>query len=160
MELNPISLRFHMNESGVTIDNAGIDLAANGNVDCGYFVIPFKCSPYMAGGVVTEGFAGGTSGEGELQFDRRQVAGSDTSRGVADIGRLVFGVTGVSAQGETCYDVACQNTGVTLEPGMEVIVQQVRGPLGAGEAGHVKPFLLVRYMPESRANLASLQETS
>ena len=160
MELNPMPLDFVMNESGVTIDNTGIDMEGHANADAGYFVIPFKCSPYMAGGVVTEGFAGGTSGEGELQFDRRQVAGSDTSRGVADIGRLVFGVTGVSAQGETCYDVACQNAGVTLEPGMEVMVQVVRGPTGSGQAGKVKPFLLVRYMPETRANLASLQETS
>ena len=157
MELNPTYLPFVMHESGTTVDNQGIDLANHANADAGVFPIPFQCEVVRAMGCVTEGLAG-ASAVPELRFAKRPTAGSDTSRGDGDIALLNFGVSGVSAQGEVAYDEAAHGT--VLSPGQEVVVQVVRGASGNGEAGHVRPMLLVRYNTETKANMTALQETT
>jgi len=154
----PISLVFKMNESGTTVDNDGVDLAghATGTTtdeagDIGKFVIPYKCEVHIAQLVVTEGM-GGTP---RLKFDHRPTAGSNTARGEGDIGDINLGVTGVSAEGDVAYDEVAKGT--ILDPGDEVVVRVVTGATGQGT---VWPQLLVKYMPETPANISSMQATA
>jgi len=160
MELNPESLAFRcFLVTGTSMDSQGIDLAvcANGD-DLGAFDIPYKCVVHQAQVEIKEGLAGST-GTARIKFDLRATAGSDTGRGDGDIGDLNLGVTGVSAQGERAYDQVA--FGTALEPGEEVVVEAVTTTYGqAGAAGHIWPFLLVRYVPEAVANLSALQATT
>ena len=158
-EINPTFLQFHPTSVGTSWDDEGIDFAGGGvNTDMGVFHVPFKCEVIAAQMTVTEDFAG-TSTEAEVAFERRFAAGSDTGRGVKDVAHIFLGQTGVSVQGEVAYDIA--GAGVSLEPGMEVVVKLISGSgietLGTGKA---RPDLIVRYLPETLANLSALQETA
>jgi|GEM_PF-1334763 len=169
MELNPAVLEFHPFAgvsvesgdhmvAGTTRDALGLDIAGHVAGDMGVFKVPFKCDVVLAMVEITEGLAGGTLGTAEIKFDRRFTSGSDTGRADGDVADINLGVTGVSAAGDVAYDLV--GMGVTLEPGMEVVVECVTAPNGAGEAGHIWPHLLVRYRPETRANLSALQATT
>jgi hypothetical protein len=158
----PISLQFVINETSSSRTDAGIDLAGHANADIGVFPIDFKCEVVHAGFLITEDFAG-TSSYGEIRFDRRFKAGSDTGRTDGDVGRIILGnAAGANSQGDYVYDRAAADTdaGVTLEPGMEVVVQCVLAPNGEGEAGKGWPRLVVRYLPERRGNLSQMTETA
>jgi hypothetical protein len=50
--------------------------------------------------------------------------------------------------------------GEVLEPGEEVVVELATRSAGAGAAGHVKPFLLVKQIPEVLGNLSDMVETA
>jgi hypothetical protein len=147
----PIALPLHL---AVGYDDAlGIDMVQT-PADMGSFIIPYKCEVVVAGVVVTETCAGGTSTP-VVDFDLRPTAGSDGSRGAADIAHLVLGTT---AAGKVMYDEAAKGT--ILEPGQEVVVELQTDADGASKAGHVLPFLLVSYIPETFANLEDMTETA
>lgn len=131
---------------------AGIVLTATG--DKGSFIIPFKCEVFLAGVVVTTTCAGGSTTP-QVDFDLRPTAGSDASRGSADIAHLVLGTT---AAGKVMYDRAA--LGTVLEPGEEVVVEVPVAATGGGAAGYVKPFLLVKQLPEVFGNLSDMVETA
>ena len=50
---------------------------------------------------------------------------------------------------------AAKAAGVTLEPGQQVVVQVI-----TANTGQVIPELIVRYLPETLANLSALQATT
>lgn len=134
-------------------DAAGIDLdQATGDV--GSFIVPFKCEVVLAGAVVTETCAGGDSTP-VVKFDKRDVAGSDGVRGDGDIAELKF-LT--AAAGTVLYDEVA--VGEVLEPGEEVIIQLTVAAVGEGLAGHMKPFLLVKQLPETKANMSNMSATT
>jgi hypothetical protein len=134
-------------------DAAGIDCDAAA-VDKGSFVIPYRCEVFLAGVVVCETCAGaGTTPV--VKFDLRPTAGDEASRGDGDIANLVLSTT---AAGKVLYDRVAK--GEVLEPGMEVMVQLATAATGGGAAGHVKPFLLVKQIPEVLGNLSDMVETA
>lgn len=128
-------------------DALGVD-CDQGAADAAVFVIPFKCELLEAGTSVTETCAGGTTTP-EVDFDKRPTAGSDASRGAADLGHLVLGTT---AAGKVMYDLA--GKGTILYPGEEVVCELKTAATGDGKAGHFRPYLLVRHLPETNANLS------
>jgi hypothetical protein len=130
-------------------DPMGIELE-QGAKDVGSFIIPYRCEVFLAGAVVCETCVGATTPV--VDFDLRPTAGDDASRGAADIAHLVLGLT---AAGKVMYDRAAKGT--VLEPGSEVVVQLATA---ATTAGHCKPFLLVKQIPEVLGNLAALVETA
>ena len=147
----PIALPLHL---AVDYDDAlGIDMD-QGAADMGSFIIPFRCEVYLAGAIVAETCAGGTTTP-IVDFDKRPTAGSDASRGAADIAHLVLSTT---AAGKVMYDSVSKGT--VLEPGQEVVVELKTAATGGGKAGHVHPFLLVKYLPETLANLSNMVETA
>jgi hypothetical protein len=146
-----IALPLHL---AIDYDDAlGIDTDQS-PADMGSFVVPFKCEVFLAGAVVTETCAGGTSTP-EVDFDLRPTAGSETDRGAADIAHLVLSTT---AAGKVMYDRAA--VGTVLTPGEEVMVELKVAAVGTSKAGHVKPFLLVKQIPEVLGNLADMVETA
>jgi len=158
-EINPTFLQFHPTSVGTSWDDEGIDFDGHAvNTDRGVFDVPFKCEVVLAQMTVTEGFAG-TSTESEVAFERRFTAGSDTGRATKDIAHFYLGKTGLSDQGEVGYDEV--GVGLSLEPGMEVVVKVISGSgaHASGAAGKARPSLLVRYLPETLANLSALTET-
>ena len=134
-------------------DVLGVD-CDQGAADVGRFVIPFRCQVLLAGVVVTEVCAG-SSTTPVVDFDLRPTAGSDTNRGAADIAHLVLSTT---AAGKVMYDEVA--VGTELEPGEEVIVQLTTAATGGSPTGHFMPFLLVEYLPETKANLSDMTETA
>ena len=145
----PIALPLHL---AIDYDDlAGIDMD-QGAGDMGSFIVPFKCEVFLAGLMTTEVHAGTTPGV--LDFDKRPTAGSDASRGAADVAHFMLGTT---ATGKVLYDEV--GKGVTLEPGQEVVVQLTTQPV-TGPSGHVMPFLLVKYIPETPANMSGMVETA
>ena len=122
--------------------------------DVGVFHVPFKCEVVRAQASVTEGCAGGDTTP-VLKFDKRPTGGSDTGRGDGDIANLVLGTT---PQGKTLYDEAA--LGTVLEPGEEVVVEVAVQATGTGAAGHVRPELLVKMLPETKANMADMVATA
>jgi hypothetical protein len=143
-----IALPLHL---AVDYDDAqGIELE-QGAKDVGSFIIPYRCEVFLAGVVVTETCVGATTPV--VDFDLRTTAGGDGGgRGAADIAHFVLGLT---AAGKVMYDRAAKGT--VLEPGSEVVVQLTTA---ATTAGHCKPFLLVKQIPEVLGNLSALVETT
>jgi hypothetical protein len=129
-------------------DLLGIDMD-QGAADMGAFIVPFKCEVHEAGAVVTEACAGDTTTP-EVDFDKRPTAGSDTDRGAADVGHLILSTT---AAGKVMYDKAGQGT--LLYPGQEVVCQLAVASTGNAKAGHVRPYLLVKPVAETDANLSA-----
>lgn len=146
----PIALPLHQH---VDYDDAlGIDMdQAVG--DMGTFIIPFKCEILLAGLVVTEVCAGTV--KPVVKFDKRPTAGSDTDRGDGDVASFALETT---AAGKVMYDEG--ELGDTLEPGEEVVVELTTKASGGSPTGHVKPFLLVAYLPEIKENLSDMVETA
>jgi hypothetical protein len=132
-------------------DLLGIDLD-QGAADMGAFIVPFKCEVFEAGAVVTETCAGTL--KPIVDFDKRPTAGSNASRGAADIGHLLLDTT---AAGKVMYDKAAKGT--LLEPGEEVVFEIAQRPTDAA-AGHCRPYLLVKPVAETDANLADKVETA
>ena len=128
-------------------DDLGIDCDAPTG-DKAVFPIPFKCELLEAGAIITETGAGGTT-TAIVKFDLRPTAGSDASRGNGDIAELALSTT---AAGKVVYDLA--GTGTVLNAGDEVVVELTQAATGASKAGHFRPYLLVRYLPETIANMA------
>jgi len=133
-------------------DVLGVDCDQSA-ADVGRFVIPFRCQVLLAGVVVTETCAG-SSTTPVVDFDKRPTAGSDTDRGAADIAHFVLSTT---AAGKVMYDEAA--VGTELTPGEEIIVELKTAATGT-PAGHFVPFLLVDYLPETKANLSDMTETT
>ena len=136
-------------------DVEGLD-CDQGPADLGRFIIPFKCEVYRADCVVTETCAGSVSTP-VVDFDLRPTVASDVDRGAADIAHIALSTT---AAGKTMYDEA--GKGTVLEPGEEVIVELATQAVDGGglAAGHVLPVLLVKYLPETEANMADMVETA
>jgi hypothetical protein len=134
-------------------DAAGIDMDQAAG-DMGSFVIPYRCEVFLAGAVVCETCAGGSTTP-IVDFDLRPTAGDETDRGAADIAHLILSTT---AAGKVMYDRAAKGT--VLEPGEEVVVELKTAATGGGKAGHVKPFLLVKQIPEVLGNLSDMVETA
>lgn len=134
-------------------DVLGVDCDQSA-ADVGVFIVPFKCQVVMAGALVTEVCAG-SSTTPIVDFDLRPTAGSDVSRGAADIGHLLLSTT---AAGKVMYDEAA--IGTVMEPGEEVVVELATAATGGSPTGHFRPFLLVQAMPETKANLSNLTETA
>lgn len=133
-------------------DPLGIDLdQATGDV--GSFIVPFKCEVVLAGAVVTEVCAGSSSTP-VVKFDKRPTAGDETDRGDGDIAELKL-LT--SAAGVVLYDEVA--VGEELEPGEEVMIEITTAAVGT-PTGHIKPFLLVKQLPETKANLSNMSETT
>lgn len=127
--------------------------------DAAVFVIPFKCQVFIAGVVLTETPAG-TGATPVVKFDKRPTAGSDTNRTNGTIANLVLDGTDVA--GEMVYDdVAAHGAAAgILEPGEEVVAELAVAATGTGKAGHFRPVLVVKYIPETPANLAEMKETA
>lgn len=134
-------------------DSAGIDCDQVAK-DVAVFPIPFKCEVMLAGVAVTETCAGGTTTP-VVDFDKRPTAGSDANRGAADIGHLVLSTT---AAGKMMYDLVA--AGIILYPGEEVVCQLATAATGASAAGHIRPILLVKFVPEEAANISDMVETA
>ena len=132
-------------------DLLGIDMD-QGAADMGAFIVPFKCEVVRAQAHVTETCAGTTTPV--VDFDKRPTAGSDTNRGAADIGHLVLGTT---AAGKVMYDKVAKGT--ILYPGEEVVFE-LKTAAATGPAGHVRPALIVKPIPETLANLTNMVETA
>ena len=134
-----------------TTDAQGIDLDQTA-ADAAVFSVPFKCEVVRAQLAVTETCAGTTPGQ--VDFDLRPTSGSDTNRGAADIAHFAMATT---AAGKVLYDKA--GTGTILYPGQEVVCEIKVQPV-TGAAGHFRPQLLVRYLPETLANMSNMVETA
>jgi len=134
-------------------DAAGIDCDQT-PADVAVFVIPFKCEFVMACCEVTEACAGDTTTPA-AKFDKRPTGGNDTGRGDGDFGEFNLETT---AQGKVMYDKVAQ--GQELEPGEEIVVELTTQASGTGAAGHIRPYILVKYMPETLANLSNMVETT
>jgi hypothetical protein len=133
-------------------DPLGIDMDQVAG-DMGTFIVPFRCEVFLAGAVVTEVCAGSVTTP-VVDFDLRPTAGSDTDRSEAAIAHLVLATT---ARGKTIYDRVAKGT--VLEPGEEVVVE-LKVVAAGTPTGHIKPFLLVKCLPEVPGNLAALVETA
>ena len=134
--------------TGVSVDDAtGIDMDQTAK-DVGVFPIPFKCVVHEAGAVVTEVCAGADSTP-QLDFDKRPTAGSDVDRGEATIGHLILSTT---AAGKVMYDKVAEGT--ILYPGEEVVCELKVASVGVGKTGHARPYLLVKQIAETDANLS------
>lgn len=147
----PMVLKCHLfidydDPLGVDADQAAADVAR--------FVVPFKCQVLLAGLVVTETCAGGTSTP-VVDFDKRPTAGDETNRGAADIAHFVCSTT---AAGKVLYDEAA--VGAVLSPGDEVIVQLTTAAVGTSKAGHFVPLLVVEHLPETKANMTDMVATA
>ena len=134
-------------------DAAGVDCDQSA-ADVGVFHVPFKCEVQRAQLVITE-TCGGDTTTPVVDFDSRPTAGSDTSRGAADIAHFVCSTT---AQGAVMYDEA--GLGTVLEPGEEVVVQLTTAATGTNKAGHFRPELLVKQIPETKGNMTNLTATT
>ena len=145
VELQPHLLVDYDDDDGIDCDQAAADVAR--------FLITRKCEVVRAVAVVTETCAGGVTPV--VDFDSRATVGSDTGRGSADIGHLVLSTT---AAGTNMYDEVGQGT--VLEPGEEVVVQLTTAASGASKGGHFMPYLQVKIIPETQANLADTTETA
>lgn len=145
----PVSLPCHLFIDYDDVLGVDTDQAA---ADVGRFVIPFNCQVVLAGLIVTEVCAGTLTPV--VDFDKRPTAGSDASRGAADIAHFVMGTTAV---GKVLYDEAA--VGTVLTPGEEVIVEIAVRPTDAA-TGHFVPFLLVEYLPETKANQGDMVATA
>ena len=147
----PVALQCHL---FIDYDDVlGVD-ADQGAADVARFVVPYKCQVVLAGLVITETCAGADSTP-VVAFDKRPTAGSDGSRGAADIANFVCGTT---AAGKVLYDLVA--VGTVLQPGDEVIVQLVTAAVGVGKAGHFVPFLMVEVLPETIANMTDMVATA
>jgi hypothetical protein len=133
-------------------DAAGIDCDGTPG-DFAVFTIPYKCTVIRAACTVTEVCAGSTSTP-VVAFDKRPTAGSDTSRGAADVANFALSTT---AAGKVMYDEG--GAGVALEPGNEVVVQLVTAAVGT-PTGHFRPHLEVMEIPDTPGNLDNLVETA
>lgn len=134
-------------------DAAGVDCDQS-VADVGVFHVPFKCEVVRAQLAVTETCAGGSTTP-VVDFDKRPTHGSDSSRGSADIAHFVMSTT---AQGKMMYDEAA--LGTVLEPGDEVVVELKTAATGSGATGHFRPQLLVKMIPETKANLSDMVATA
>lgn len=134
-------------------DTLGVDCDQS-PADVAVFEIPFRCAVLEAGVTVSETCAGGSTTP-VVDFDKRPTAGSDASRGAADIASLVLSTT---AAGKCMYDLVA--TGTILLPGEEVVVELKTAATGGSKAGHVRPYLLVEYLPEVLANLTNKVATA
>ena len=146
----PVALPLHLftdydDAQGVDCDQAAADV--------GLFSIPFKCEVFRAQLSITETCAGATTTP-VVKFDKRPTAGSDTSRGDGDIANFALSTT---AAGKQMYDEAGQGT--VLSPGEEVVVELATRPVGS-PAGHFIPMLMVKYLPETVANMSDMTETA
>ena len=131
-------------------DVLGVDLDQT-PADVGYFIIPMKCEIIEVGAVVTEVCAGSTSTP-QLSFDLRPAASSDTDR--EEIGLLKF-LT--SAVGKVIYDKAPKGT--ILYPGQEIVAEVKVQAVGTA-SGHCRPYVLVKPLDETKANLDNMVETT
>jgi hypothetical protein len=148
VQLDPLYLDDYADTEalGVDCDQAAADFAVfNPGLQ--------KVEVIRAGAVVTETCAGETTTP-IFKFDKRPTAGSDTDRGDGDIGYLDLDTT---AAGKVIYDESGQ--GEIIEPGEEVVFEMTQRADGTGAAGHVRPFLLVRPVPEEPGNISSMVET-
>lgn len=137
----------------VAIDAQGHDMDQS-PADLGSFIVPFPCTLEEVGVVGIEACAGASTTP-VVDFDLRPTAGSDTSRGAADIGHLVLGTL---AAGKMMYDLAAYGT--KLYPGQEIVFQLVTRATGTGAAGHVRPYVIVKPADEVKANLNNVVETT
>jgi len=138
-------------------DALGVDCSASTG-DVGVFNIPFKCQVYLAGILMTETPAGTTSTP-TIKFDKRVTAGSDTGRTDGTIAALT--VTTAHTAGKLLYDlVAVGESAGILTAGDQVIVQMTVASVGTGAAGHFYPILLVKYWPETIANMTDMVVTA
>jgi hypothetical protein len=151
----PITLPYEniVDYSALTDDILGFDMDQTAK-DLAVFSIPFRCEVIEAGLVVTETNAGGTTTP-VVDFDKRILPGSDAGRVDEAIAHFVLSTT---AAGKVLYDKAA--IGTILDPGAEVVVQLTTAATGGSKAGHVRPYLLVKYRPETIANLANKVETA
>ncbi|OQA63786.1 MAG: hypothetical protein BWY37_02154 [Firmicutes bacterium ADurb.Bin262] len=132
-------------------DTLGVDLDQS-PADVGFFKIPMKCEIIEVGGIVTETCAGGSTTP-EMSFDKRPTAGSDNNR--AEIGLLKLLTT---AAGKVMYDKAPRGT--ILYPGQEIVCKVKTQATGTSAAGHARPYILVKPLDETKANLANMVETT
>lgn len=112
-----------------------------------------KVQVLMAGAVVTE-TCGGDDSKPVFKFDKRPTAGSDDDRGDGDVGELNLETT---EAGKVMYDRSKEGT--VILPGQEVVLELTQRADGSGAAGHVRPFLLVRPVPEEPVNLDNMVES-
>ena len=149
--LDPIYVVDYDDALGVDCDQTAKDAAV--------YVIPYKCQVFQAGVVLTETPAG-TGATPVVKFDKRPTAGSDTSRTDGTIANLVL--DGSDEAGALVYDeVAAYGAAAgILEPGQEVVCELATAATGTGKAGHFRPVLVVKYIPETPANLTGMSETA
>jgi|GEM_PF-1029352 len=133
-------------------DDHGVDCDQSA-ADVGIIPIPFKCEVVRAELLVTEVCAGSSSTP-VVDFDKRPSAGSDVGRGAADIAHFIMGAI---AADNVLYDEAA--LGTLLEPGDEVVVQLTTAAVGT-PTGHFWPVLLVKMIPETKANISNMVETA
>jgi hypothetical protein len=153
----PNALQFWYFGTAASCVNGSINLATYAAGDLGSFSAPYKCEVVEAMALVKVAFVGASISSAKIKMDKRVNCGSDTNRGDGDVAEINFGYTGASLQGACVYDLAGQ--GVMLEPGQEVVVENMYN--GAGiTAGGIWPMLAVRVMPEVRANLSRMKETT
>jgi len=146
----PVALPLHLHTDyddplGVDCDQAAADV--------GVFSVPFKCAVFRGLLSVTETCVGATATP-VVKFDKRPTAGSDASRGDGDIANFALSTT---EAGKQMYDEAAQGT--VLSPGEEVVVELATQPVGS-PAGHFIPMLLVKYLPETVANMTDMTATA
>jgi len=130
---------------GIDMDQAAGDVAV--------FSVEHSCMVILAGANITETNAGATT-PGVVKFDKRPTAGSDIDRGDGDIATLNMATT---AAGKQLYDEVA--AGTELNPGEEVVVELATQPVGDA-AGHFRPFVLVEYLPETKANMTNMVATT
>lgn len=140
-------------DDGPDTEAAGIDCDQSA-ADFVIFTPPCKCSVVCSGLLVTETSAGATT-TAEFKFDKRPTAGSDTGRGDGDVAHIKLGTT---AAGNVVYAEPAEE--VILLPGQEVVCEMTQAATGTGAAGHVRPMLLVRPIPERPVNISSMVETA
>ncbi|MFH1952577.1 MAG: hypothetical protein ABIL06_13270 [Pseudomonadota bacterium] len=145
VDLEPHLMVDYDDDDGIDCDQTAADVAR--------FLIKQKCEVVRSCAIVTEVCAGTITPI--VDFDLRPTVGSDTDRGVADIGHLILSTT---AAGKVMFDEVGQGT--VLEPGEEVVVQLITAASGVGPTGHFIPYLQVKIIPETQANLDDTTETA
>ena len=115
-----------------------IDVTSTG--DKKTFVIPFPCTVLRVGFMVTTALSVTAL---VLEFDRRQLPGSDTGRGAGDVG-IITAPAAAQAAGRTLYD----DVQFDMKGGEEVVVETTT----ATTAGAGYPFLEIVPRAEEPGN--------
>ena len=135
-------------------DAQGFDLAGAPG-DFAVFDVPYKCQIIEVGLIITEDVAGDNT-LGVVAVDKRPTAGSDDSRGDADIASFDLDtLLAAPVAGNVVVRRAASR--ILLYPGQQAVVQLVTAAAANG-AGHYMPYILAACIPEEPANMTQVIE--
>lgn len=123
---------------------SAVSVALGSTGDKVTFFVPYRCEVHSVGALIEGASVHATAAV--IAFDKRPLGGSDTNRGVADVGALTKTLS-VNQQGKHLYERPA--TRITLKPGEQVVGEVTTAN---GDALAATLFVLVRQTPEDPAN--------